>query len=112
MKNTCLRLMISFAVGACIVVGFALIASERAEASWLRQSTSGDLFYNYYSPAVGYESVGARMYPCPRPVPPRVGHTYFTYQPLMPHEFLYRHARVYKTIHSDAPNTRTRVRWR
>jgi hypothetical protein len=41
-----------------------------------------------------------------------VGHTYVTYQPLMPHEFLYKHHRVYKTKHADAPRTRTSVWWR
>jgi hypothetical protein len=77
-----------------------------------RQSTSGDLFYNYYVPPVGYGSVGAELYPCPRPTPPLVGHTYVTYQPLMPHEFLYQHHRVYWTGHADAPPTRTSVHWR
>jgi hypothetical protein len=77
-----------------------------------RQSTSGDLFYNYYVPPVGYGSVGADLYPCPRPTPPLVGHTYVTYQPLMPHEFLYTHHRVYRTGHADAPPTRTSVQWR
>lgn len=83
-----------------------------AQAQWIRHSTSGDLFYNYYVPPVGGESVGAQMYLCPRPTPPLVGHTYITYQPLMPHEFLYPHARVYWTQHDDAPPTRTSVRWR
>ena len=60
----------------------------------------------------GTGSVGAQLYPCPRPTPPLVGHTYVTYQPLMPHEFLYTHHRVYKTKHEDAPPTRTSVHWR
>ena len=47
-----------------------------------------DLFYNYYAwPSC--TGVGAELYVSPRPVPPHVGHTYITYQPLMPHEFLY-----------------------
>ena len=40
-------------------------------------------------------AMGAEMYLSPRPTPPLVGHTYITYQPLMPHEFLYRHHRSY-----------------
>jgi hypothetical protein len=83
-----------------------------AQAEGIRHSTSGDLFYNYYAPPVGYGSVGAQMYPSPRPTPPLVGHTYITYQPLAPHEFLYPHSRVYWTKHDDAPPTRTSVRWR
>ena len=69
-----------------------------------------DLFYNYYvPPAAG--GVGAEMYPCPRPTPPQIGGTYFTYQPLMPQEFLYHHERSYVTYHPDAPPTYTHVHW-
>jgi hypothetical protein len=76
-----------------------------------RHSTPGDLFYNFYVPPVGYQSVGAQLYPCPRPVPPVVGLTYITYQPLMPHEFLYHHSRTYMSYHDDAKRTRTTVSW-
>ena len=53
-----------------------------------------DLFYNFYAhgPCGGYP---AQMYVSPKPVPPHVGHTYITYQPLMPHEFMYKHSRTY-----------------
>jgi hypothetical protein len=51
------------------------------------------------------------MYLSPRPVPPLVGHTYITYQPLMPHEFLYRHHRNYYTYHPYGGHTHTRVCW-
>ena len=52
------------------------------------------LFYNFY---VGGNcgSIPAGMYPSPMPTPPLVGHTYFTYQPLLPHEYMYAHHRVY-----------------
>jgi hypothetical protein len=53
-----------------------------------------DLFYNYYAwPSC--TGLGAELYVSPRPVPPHVGHTYITYQPLMPHEFMYHHHRTY-----------------
>jgi hypothetical protein len=53
-----------------------------------------DLFYNYYAwPSC--TGVGAELYLSPRPIPPHVGHTYITYQPLYPHEFLYTHHRTY-----------------
>ncbi len=68
-----------------------------------------DLFYNYYANGPG--AVPAPMYPAPRPTPPMVGHTYITYQPLMPHEFLYQHHRVYTRQHADGSRTRTRVHW-
>lgn len=53
-----------------------------------------DLFYNYYLPA-GCGEVGADLYMSPFEVPPHVGSTSITYQPLMPHEFLYPHHRTY-----------------
>jgi hypothetical protein len=86
-------------------------AATSADAEIIRHGTSGDLFYNYYAPPVGPCGVGAEMFPCPRPTPPLVGHTYITYQPLMPNEFLYWHHRTYITAHDDAPPTVTRVRW-
>ena len=59
-----------------------------------RNYADQDLFYNYY---VGNNcgGMGAELYLSPRPVPPFVGHTYITYQPLMPHEFMYTHGRTY-----------------
>lgn len=55
-----------------------------------------DVFHNYYpNSAVGVNS--ASLYPAPIPTPANVGHTYYTYQPLMPHELLYAHKRVYYT---------------
>ncbi len=53
-----------------------------------------DLFYNYYpNTTVGVSS--ASMYPAPGPTPAVVGHTYYTYQPLLPHEYTYQHQRTY-----------------
>jgi hypothetical protein len=52
------------------------------------------LFYSFY---VGGNcgSIPAGMYPTPMPTPPLVGHTYFTYPALLPHEYMYAHRRVY-----------------
>jgi hypothetical protein len=98
---------------ATLVVAWGLLfgAADQAQAELVRHSTAGDLFYNEYVPPVGPGSVGAQLYPCPRPTPPMVGHTYITYQPLMPQEFLYHHHRHYTTKHEDAPKTRTSVHW-
>ncbi len=49
-----------------------------------------DLFYNYYTGGAS-NSANAQMYVAPVPVPPVVGHTYYTYQPFYPHELLYGH---------------------
>ena len=53
-----------------------------------------DLCYNFYvhGPCGGYP---AQMYVSPKPVPPHVGQTYITYQPFMPHEYMYKHHRTY-----------------
>jgi hypothetical protein len=103
-----------------LVIGLGLVLATgnldpnhatRAEAAGGRR-TQKELFQNSYVPAVGPESVGAQLYPSPRPTPPSVGQTYITYQPLAPEEFLYRHFRVYKTKHAGAPNTYTTAIWR
>lgn len=49
-----------------------------------------DLFYNYYTHGA-CNAVNAQMYISPLPVPPYVGHTFFTYQPFYPHHMLYHH---------------------
>ena len=57
-----------------------------------------DVFYNFYTPPVpagNAPGMGAQLYVSPRPVPPRVGHTWATYPPCMPHECLYKHRRRY-----------------
>jgi len=100
-----------------VVVGVVVWAaggytSEAGATDLARHVLMADTYYNYYVPPVGPCSVGAKLYPCPRPTPPLVGHTYVTYQPLFPHEFLYKHHRRYVTQHVDAPRTRTHVRWR
>lgn len=70
-----------------------------------------DLFYNFYVPN-HCGGVPAAMYIAPRPVPPLVGHTYYTYQPLMPHELLYPHTRTYRKWYDDGRGvTRTKVHW-
>ena len=71
-----------------------------------------DLFHNYYvGPGVYGNGVPAQMYLSPRPTPPWVGHTYITYQPLMPHELMYKHQRTYIRTHPDGSATRTKVKW-
>ena len=68
-----------------------------------------DLFYNYY---VGPPGQPAQAFVSPRPTPPFVGHTYITYQPLQPNEFLYWHHRVYRRYAGGLrPVNTTMVRW-
>lgn len=72
---------------------------------------SKDLFYNQYvGPGPGGRA--AQMNVSPLPVPENVGHTWGTYQPFYPHEYLYRHTRSYHNYHPGAGWTRTNVRYR
>ena len=70
-----------------------------------------DLFYNYFvNPACG--GVGSSLYVAPGPIPQSVGHTYVTYQPLMPHEFMYPHHRTYHKSYDDGKGlSRASVHW-
>jgi hypothetical protein len=70
-----------------------------------------DLFYNYYVPPT-CGGMGAELYLSPRPVPAHVGHTYITYQPLMPHEFMHHHHRTYHRYYNGGQGlTRTHVKY-
>jgi hypothetical protein len=83
--------------------------SPRQAAAQNRPTGSSDLFYNYYAPPGSEAGVTAAMYVSPRPAPPLVGHTYITYQPLLPQEFLYCHHYEYVTRHCDGGKTHTSV---
>ena len=70
-----------------------------------------ELFYNFYAPAT-CGNVPAAMYPSPIQTPRLVGHTHITYQPLMPHEFMYRHHRFYHHYYNNnSALNRTAVFW-
>lgn len=70
-----------------------------------------DLFRNYYVPP-NCGGVGASMYLSPVPVPAHVGHTYVTYQPFMPHEYLYAHHKTYHRSYDEGRGlTRTHVKY-
>lgn len=70
-----------------------------------------DLFHNQYTqgPANG---VNAQMYVAPQPVPPSVGHTFYTYQPFMPHEMLYKHTDRFHNYYDNGRGmNRTKVHY-
>ena len=104
--------------GLAAILAPAAMELTTAQAQHGYVAHGSDLFYNYYvGPARCAGGVPARMYVSPRPVPAVVGHTNITYQPLMPHEFLYKHRRTYHRYQPAGPHgrssyTRTTVRWR
>jgi hypothetical protein len=91
-----------------------LIARLRARAvGECRNRAYGnpDLFYNFWVPPT-CGGVGAQLYLAPHPIPANVGHTYITYQPLMPHEMLYPHRRRYHRYYDEGRGlNRTRISW-
>lgn len=103
---------------ALMAVGLAALGlSQRvaqANGPWQRTisyQSKQDLFYNFYE-GPDPSGTAAAMYVSPRPVPPFVGHTYTTYQPLMPHEYLYRHTRSHYAHVPGAGWSRAKVRYR
>lgn len=62
---------------------------------------SNNLFQQYYTQGSANLAT-AGMYPAPHPVPYKVGHTYSTYQPLMPHEMMWQHSRNYYNYYGPA----------
>ena len=106
MKTFLLRL--GFVVAALATVVLLDRLARNAEAADVYQShpTGNDLFYNYY---VNGSGVPAQLYVSPRPVPEHVGQTYITYQPLMPHEFMYKHHRHYYSHPAGGGWTHTKV---
>ena len=68
-----------------------------------------DLFYNYFTQ--GYNNqANAQMYLSPMPIPPNVGHTFYTYQPFYPHHMMYAHKdRYHKYYDNGRGMNRTRA---
>ncbi|MHC4400716.1 MAG: hypothetical protein ACYTG0_13655 [Planctomycetota bacterium] len=97
-------------VALLAVWGLVADGTDQAYAQ-RRAGTRPDLFYNYYVPPGPMGGAGAELYLCPRPTPPWVGHTYITYPPLMPHEFLHKHCRFYSRRNPKGGRTRTMVVW-
>jgi len=96
-----------------------LPAPDPGQQSYAPQAYAGhtyaqqrpDLFYNYYVQGQG-GGVPAAMYVAPRPVPMTVGHVYYTYQPMYPHEHLHYHYRRYVAKDScNRTTNRTSVTW-
>jgi hypothetical protein len=61
--------------------------------------------------SVGEAAAQGPAYIAPRPVHPVVGTTYILYEPLQPHEFLYRHYKVYRRTTGGRLTNTTRVLW-
>ncbi len=76
------------------------------------------LAHGHYVPG-GCGGVPAAMYPAPRPIAVVPGSVYYTYEPYLPHELMYRHYSVYTNRYRtndyggllSHPKNRTSVLW-
>jgi hypothetical protein len=100
---------------ACLVGTVLDSANAKAEVEGrykrvISYQNKGDLFYNFYE---GPQPSGtaAQMYVSPLPVPAYVGHSYTTYQPLMPHEMMYHHCRTHYAHTPGAGWSRAKIRY-
>ncbi len=94
--------------GNCGGASGDVVSGDMGIAGGARTYGHPHLFYNYYTH--GYSNgVNAQMYVSPQPVPPFVGHTFMTYQPLEPHQYLYWHKDTYHN-HYDGGRGLNRTR--
>ena len=91
MKRTILAALVMFAVLA--------FTSQSASAQIGEGNLPNYLFSQYTTQGQGGATAG--KYPAPHPVPSYVGESYYTYQPLMPHEMMYEHQRNYYNYYND-----------
>lgn len=75
-------------------VAFALATQAIGQDGSDQTPLASNFRYNFYTPP-GASQLTAGMYPAPFWAPEQVGHTVYTYQPLMPHEHMYEHRRTY-----------------
>lgn len=84
-------------VGA--IVGFAGLTQFAASAQ-AQEAMGSQLFTQQYTQGNANQN-NAVMYISPVPVPAHVGHTYYTYQPLYPHEMLHLHNERYHSYYDQ-----------
>lgn len=101
---------------ATAVVAVTCLAAAPVSAQFENSNAPNDLFAQYATPN-GPNMTTAGMYPAPHYSPALGAQSYYTYQPLMPHEMMYQHSRNYFNYYSTngcgAPDsvTKTSVRW-
>lgn len=103
-----------FSVAALVVTGL-FVFTNAANAQFPRGDYQSPLFSQYVSQ--GASNPSAAIYPAPHYSPMLGGQSYYTYQPLMPHEMMYTHSRNYYNYYNtggyyggNALN-KTSVRW-
>lgn len=93
------------------IIDLGMVDTEPGSGAIGRSYGQPDLFYNYYTKGNSNTS-NAQMYLSPMPVPPNVGHTFYTYQPFYPEELLYHHKNRYHKYYDNGRGmNRTKVRY-
>jgi hypothetical protein len=97
-----------------LAIGVGMMAVSFSSARGDESMAAGPpspFYYSYAQP--GYPGVGVMTppYPAPRPTPPLVGHTYVTYQPFLPQEYLYDHTKFYFAHQPGAGINETTAHW-
>ncbi len=92
-----IKLLKAIVVGA--IVGFAGLTQFAATAQ-AQDGIAPQLFANQYTQGSANRT-NAVMYISPVPVPEHVGHTYYTYQPLYPHEMMHLHSERYHSYYDQ-----------
>lgn len=99
-------------LGISLIASAALVAAISMQTSVSAQEHGGvgpHLFANQYTQGYANQT-SAQMYVAPVPVPAWVGHTYYTYEPLYPHEWTYAHTHRYHSYYDNNRGlNRTRV---
>ncbi len=97
----------SVLLGSAVLTLLSLTNSASAQD----YTNAPQLFANQYTQGYANQAT-AQMYVAPVPVPEFVGHTYYTYQPLYPHEMMYRHTHRYHSYYDGGRGLNsTRVRY-
>lgn len=102
---------------ATAFVAFTCLVAAPATAQFGQGNSANNLFSQYVTPD-GPNMTTAGMYPAPHYSPMMGAQSYYTYQPLMPHEMMYQHSRNYYNYYNtggyfggnDSVNV-TKVRW-
>ena len=89
--------MIRKIIVAAVCVAFISLVADQG----LGQRNGQEYLFAQYYTQSGASSAHAEMYPAPHPVPAHVGNSYYTYQPLMPHEMMYSHSRNYYNFYAN-----------
>ena len=94
------KMIQKFIVAVCCLIAVTLVSET--SFSQTSQGNLPDKLFSQYTTQGGASTATAGLYPAPHPVPQNVGSSYYTYQPLMPHEMLYTHSRNYFNYYNDS----------